>query len=145
MGASALNRLETITHRLTERDAILRGNERKFRAIAETLPIGIYWYERGVRRELYINPECSRIIGVSQEEATIDNWVRNLCPEIRESLRRDWLDFMNGKGEWQRFYCFEHSGKHFEVLSRAVRKPFGEGDGMAFLGFLLEVPDGERG
>jgi PAS domain S-box-containing protein len=64
---------------------LLRASEERFRALAESSPIGIFSTdEQG--NIVYANPACEEITGVSFEESKGEGWQHVLHPEDREAL-----------------------------------------------------------
>jgi PAS domain S-box-containing protein len=85
----------------------LAASEAKFRALAESLPVGVY-HSDAQTRNTYTNPRWQEISGLTFEQSLGDGWKDIVHPDDREAVFR----------EWRRTAA---AGREFEMTMRLVR------------------------
>jgi PAS domain S-box-containing protein len=122
-------------------DEALRASEARFRAMAETSPLGIFL--AGPDGDcLYVNPAGQAICGLSAEEAKGQGWAQSLHPEDRARIAARWQNAVADTSHYEiPIHRFLH--KDGQVRSVAVRAvPLVAEDGKrSFLGILEDVTD----
>jgi PAS domain S-box-containing protein len=87
------------------RQAGRRESDRRFAALADYAPIGIFMNDvHG--RATYLNSVCCNLLGMSQLAATGDGWARALHPEDRDRVREEWLRAVETRSHFQSIYRF---------------------------------------
>jgi PAS domain S-box-containing protein len=102
--------LLTQAHDITEERKIqnaLRENENKFRALAESSPVGIYLTDN-IGHCSYVNKRWRRMAGLTTEEAMGEGWVKGIHPEDRELIRNSWYRMVESEGTWGLEYRFQN-------------------------------------
>lgn len=100
------------TEVITERkcaELALRASEERFRALATTIPVGIYLTNAGGRC-LYVNPAWCEMAGLSMEQAVGEGWVKGVHPDDQERIGREWYKAMRSKGSWSMEYRLQAPG-----------------------------------
>jgi two-component system, cell cycle sensor histidine kinase and response regulator CckA len=86
--AAAMEAEEALNQQL-EVEAALRSSEARFRAMAESSPLGIYLTDPAGDC-FYTNPAYQRISGLSEQEALGSGWSRAIHPEDRTRVFQEW-------------------------------------------------------
>ena len=86
--AAAVEAEEALKQQLTI-EAALSSSEARFRAMAESSPLGIY-ITNPAGDCLYTNPAYQRISGLSEQQARGTGWSRAIHPDDRERVFREW-------------------------------------------------------
>jgi two-component system cell cycle sensor histidine kinase/response regulator CckA len=86
--AAAVEAEEALNQQL-EIEAALSSSEARFRAMAESSPLGIY-ITNPAGDCLYTNPAYQQISGLSEQQARGTGWSRAIHPEDRERVFQEW-------------------------------------------------------
>jgi PAS domain S-box-containing protein len=87
----------------------LRDAEQRFRAIVEHIPAVVYVDPLEWPSEtLYVSPELERMLGIDAEEwaSDVDSWEHAIHPEDRDTVVREYLEFLERRGQWIHEYRF---------------------------------------
>ena len=80
-------------------DRSLRDSERRFRALTEQLPVGVFMTDaQGEYR--YVNDRWCQLTGLTAEQAAGSGWISALHPEDRESMLHAWRQAVKGGSEF---------------------------------------------
>lgn len=108
---------------ITERvraTAELESSERKFRAIAETMP-QMVWSARADGAHDYYNSRWSEFLDIPQEAALGGGWIDALHPDDRERVAARWRQSLESGEPYETEYRLRHrSGDYRWVLARAL-------------------------
>ncbi|MBE0618094.1 MAG: PAS domain S-box protein, partial [Proteobacteria bacterium] len=110
-----------------EARASVAASEERFRALAETAPVGVYLTDRDGRCT-WVNRRWLEMAGMEFEEALGDGWIQGVHPEDRPQIRASWRQMVASEGRWGVTYRFlAPDGKVTEIygLARPLRDPSG--------------------
>jgi PAS domain S-box-containing protein len=126
---------------LMEARSALRLSERRFEALAETAPVGIFRTDRSGRC-IYVNKQWCQIAGMSRRQAMGDGWNAALHPEDRESITRKWNDAAIHREPFQGEYRFiGENGEPTWVLGQAAPETNGDTEIVGFVGTITDISD----
>ncbi len=132
-----------IVRDITERkaaDAALRRSEARFRALAESSPVGIF--ETNARGEwTYANRCWCGMAGQRPEEAAGEGWARAVHPEDRARVFREWSSAVAAVRNFaSEFRLLRPDGGETWVFANAVPAP-SEGDVLGYIGTVTDVTE----
>jgi PAS domain S-box-containing protein len=104
--ATAVEAEEALNQQLAI-EAALSTSEARFRAMAESSPLGIYITNRSGDC-LYTNPAYQRISGLSEQQARGTGWSRAIHPEDRDRVFREWYQAAERRIPFQSEHRFAH-------------------------------------
>ena len=104
---AALQAEEALNQQL-EVEAALRSSEARFRAMAESSPLGIYITDPAGDC-FYTNPAYQRISGLSEQQAQGTGWSKAIHPEDRERVFREWYQAAERRIPFQSEHRFAHA------------------------------------
>src|SRR5215218_8742773 len=105
--AAAVEAEEALNHQL-EVEAALRSSEARFRAMAESSPLGIYITDPSGDC-LYTNPAYQRISGLSEQQARGSGWSGAIHPEDRERVFQEWYEAAERRIPFLSEHRFSHA------------------------------------
>ncbi len=95
------------------------ANERKFRFLSETVPVGIFQADaKGV--STYSNQKMLEIYGISQERLAQGEWVKFIHPDDRDAMIASWFDSVKNKAPWQYQFRFVRNGEQRWFVGRGI-------------------------
>ncbi len=104
--AAAVEAEEALNQQLAI-EAALSSSEARFRAMAESSPLGIYITDASGDC-LYTNPAYQRISGLSEQQARGTGWSQAIHPEDRDRVFRDWYQAAERRIPFQSEHRFAH-------------------------------------
>jgi PAS domain S-box-containing protein len=132
--------VEDVTAARLAREA-LEESEKRFRTLAEFVPIGIYL--TGCDGECrFVNPRWCELTGLSAAEARGDGWVQALHPDDRARVQQEWTAAVRSGGEFRSEYRFRRpDGMVRWVVGGAA--PLHEAGGLivGYVGSVTDVTD----
>ncbi len=123
-----------ITDDVTEARALRRtvaelaASEAKFRALADSLPVGVYHSDASARNT-YTNARWREIAGLDDEQSLGDGWHDFVHPEDREALGVQWQQVARTGSEFEmalRLRRLDGTVRHVIGRARALHGPDGE-------------------
>jgi diguanylate cyclase (GGDEF)-like protein/PAS domain S-box-containing protein len=122
----------------------LQKSERRFRALTESAPVGIFETD-AEGRCVYINDRTCELAGVSAAEALGYGWQAALHPADRERVERAWERTVRTGEEFSLEYRFRRpSGEEVWVSGRAIPLRDAEGAVTGYLGSVADITDRKR-
>jgi PAS domain S-box-containing protein len=98
----------------------LEDSERRFRALAQNAPVGIFRCNLQARCT-FANQEWCELAGISAEEARGSGWSKAVHPDDRERCQKLWLQASIMGSEWEAEFRFLHKDNTVRwVYSRAA-------------------------
>jgi PAS domain S-box-containing protein len=136
-GAEIRRRLQqqTLTH------VQLEASERRFRALAEQAPVGIYETD-GTGQFTYVNHRWCAMTGWSAAMVLQKNWAQTLHPEDREAVLAGWQEHLRTGQRWSGDYRGvqpEGGGTWLRDSAEALRD--GAGQIVGYLGVLTDLTE----
>lgn len=115
----ALREVEERTSR-KRADEALRESERKYHALVELSPVGIFYTD--VEGDCtYINERWQEIAGLTLEEALGKGWVQSLHPDDRNRISAEWYQAVRERRPYKSEYRFlNRDGTTTWVLGQAI-------------------------
>ncbi|MBL8345553.1 MAG: PAS domain S-box protein [Rubrivivax sp.] len=134
---------DDVTEALAMRDAVeaLAANEAKFRALADSLPVGVY-HSDAQARNTYTNARWREIAGLDVEQSLGDGWRDTIHPEDRDAVFHHWRYVAGTGGEFEmavRLLRPDGTVRHVIGRARTLRGPDGEVTG--YVGTNEDVTD----
>jgi PAS domain S-box-containing protein len=86
-----------------------RASEARFRAMAESSPLGIYLTDPAGDC-LYTNPAYQRISGLTEQQALGTGWSRAIHPDDRERVFQEWYQAAEQRASFRSEHRFAHPG-----------------------------------
>jgi two-component system cell cycle sensor histidine kinase/response regulator CckA len=119
-------------------EAALRASEARFRAMAESSPLGIFITEPAGDC-VYTNPAYQRISGLTLEQAKGTGWSRAIHPEDRERVFREWYDAAQRRIPFRSEHRFLHAEGQV-VWTRVNAAEITEGERLAgYVGLVEDI------
>ena len=135
--------LTDITQRKLTEEA-LRSSEERYRSLAEVLPVGVF-RKNPQGQSIYHNPEWSKIVGMSDEDARGEGWARALHPDDRERIFNGWLAMVRDKGLFQAEYRFvKPDGTIVWVYGQAGPEYGTDGQLVGYVGSITDTTERKR-
>jgi two-component system cell cycle sensor histidine kinase/response regulator CckA len=137
--ASATEAEEALSQQL-EIEAALRASEARFRAMAESSPLGIY-ITNPDGDCVYTNPAYQRISGLSQEQALGTGWSHAIHPDDRERVFKEWYEAARRRIPFLSEHRFAHSdGK--VVWTRVNAAEISDGENLVgYVGLVEDITE----
>ena len=115
--------------------------ERRFRALAEESPVGVYETD-AEGRNVYLNRAGQAIVGLSQEEARGAGWYEAIHPGDRERVLREWSTAIEAGKVFSSEYRFQRATGQ-SILAKghasAIRDLGGRITG--FIGVVIDISE----
>jgi len=124
-------------------EAALRASELRFRALAESSPVGIFETDAngGVT---YVNETWCLLAGMHAREALGEGWLRALHPEDRARVLEVWRSALPAGAPLQAQFRFARSdGEEAFVICSAAPKR-GEGGVLGYVGTVTDITENRR-
>jgi PAS domain S-box-containing protein len=122
----------------------LRDAERTYRAIGDSIDYGI-WINDAHGRNVYCSDSFLKLLGITQEQCSNDDWTRLLHPDERERTIADWEECVAQGRHWAREHLYMGAdGEYHPILARGVPVRNDAGEIVAWAGFNLDIADLKR-
>jgi PAS domain S-box-containing protein len=119
-------------------DHDLRQQELRFRALADSVPVGIF-LTNADGRVMYVNGLWSSIIGLSFNQAVAHGWLSALHPDDRGRVQQAWHRFLTLPGPFEAEFRCVAGGVAKWVAARATIFTNEKGEPAGFLGTFSDV------
>jgi len=122
LAPAALRALREVEERVERKraDEALRESERKYHALAELSPVGIFRTD-AEGDCTYINERWQKITGLTLEEALGKGWVQSLHPDDRNRISEEWYQAVREHRPFKSEYRFlNRDGTTTWVLGQAI-------------------------
>jgi PAS domain S-box-containing protein len=130
--------LRDVTSERADRAALDRS-ERRFRALAQSAPIGIYETDAG-GSGVYLNPAMQRLLGLPPGEALGSGWMAGVHPADRERVGRAWTRAVSSGERFSAEYRLRRpDGTEVPVLGSAAPLHGGDGAVTGHIGVLVDL------
>jgi PAS domain S-box-containing protein len=117
---------------------------RQYRAIADSIPYGIWTCDAGGRLT-YVSEAFLDLVGMTFEAAANFGWVSKLIPGSAEETERAWHDCVARRGDWEREHRFVgRDGRHYDILSIARPVLDEAGELLSYVGLNLDITERKR-
>jgi PAS domain S-box-containing protein len=122
----------------------LQASERRFRALCQCSPIGIFLTDREGRCT-YTNPRCQEIYGFGAEEGLGHGWSRFIHPDDRDRVLEEWLRVAGRGGEFSMEYRATTPGDGVRwVHDRSAPLLSDQGEVIGHVGTVEDVTERRR-
>jgi PAS domain S-box-containing protein len=119
-------------------EAALRASEARFRAMAQSSPLGIFITEPAGDC-VYTNPAYQRISGLTLEQALGTGWSQAIHPDDRERVFREWYDAAQRRIPFRSEHRFLHAEGQV-VWSRVNAAEITDGERLAgYVGLVEDI------
>ncbi|MFZ5818592.1 MAG: PAS domain S-box protein [Chloroflexota bacterium] len=124
-----------------EAEIALRESEKRFQALAETSPVGIFRTDAS-GATTYVNPRWCEIAGLPAGQALGDGWLRAVHPDDREKLTSGWQEATQVKRVSTAEYRFlRPDGTLAWVLGQAVPETGLSGEITGYIGTITDITE----
>jgi two-component system cell cycle sensor histidine kinase/response regulator CckA len=121
-----------------ETEAALRASEARFRAMAQSSPLGIFITEPSGDC-VYTNPAYQRISGLTLEQALGTGWSQAIHPDDRERVFREWYDAAQRRIPFRSEHRFLHADGQI-VWTRVNAAEITDGERLAgYVGLVEDI------
>lgn len=132
---------EVLFRDLKRSEEALRRSEKKFRALTEHSPVGVYLTDEEGRCRL-VNDRWCAMTGRSTEEASGRDWFSFVHPEDVARVKKSWHDMVNKGYEFTLEYrCITWRGPVIWVAGHAVALQGGSGGVTEYLGTATDITE----
>jgi len=119
----------------------LEESEERFKALAETAPIGIFEVSPE-GHNTYCNPAWMRMTGLTAEESLGLGWTATIPPEERERVVKSWQSDRQPRGPWQKERRLLHrNGEMRWVQASAVPVYDSRGNLIRYVGSIVDLTE----
>ena len=123
---------------------VAQAAEKRLREILQRAPVGLFLSDRAAQY-VFVNEECTEIIGVSEEETLGRAWEDRLHPEDRERVLAEWQHSERTGSRFDSEYRFvTPEGRTTWVLGRAVDIRDASGALQGFVGSIIDINERRR-
>jgi PAS domain S-box-containing protein len=122
----------------------MRETERTYRAIGDSIDYGI-WINDALGRNVYCSDSFLKLLGLTQEQCSNDDWSNLLHPDEREKTLADWKECVRTGGVWKREHLYlGKDGEYHPMAARGVPVRNDAGEIVGWAGFNLDIADLKR-
>ncbi|MFH1323146.1 MAG: histidine kinase dimerization/phosphoacceptor domain -containing protein [Methanobacteriota archaeon] len=122
-------------------DEALRESERKYHALAELSPVGIFRTD-AEGDCTYINERWQMIAGITLEEALGKGWVQSLHPDDRNRISAKWQQAARERRQFRSEYRFRHpNGTTTWVLGQATIERTESKEIAGYIGTITDITE----
>lgn len=122
-------------------DEALRESERKYHALAELSPVGIFRTD-AEGDCTYINERWQEISGLTLEEALEKGWVQSLHPDDQNRISQEWKQATRELRPFRSEYRFRnHNGTTTWVLGQAIIERTNSEGGAGYIGTITDITE----
>jgi len=134
-----------VTHRdITEQkrqETALRESERRFRLLADALPIGV-WMSGLDRGRTYFNREWLRVAGRPVELELGDGWLERVHPDDLQAVNRTYSTAFEAREPYETEYRLRrHDGGYRWMLSQGTPRYDAAGEFHGFVGGCVDITE----
>ncbi|HAQ19906.1 MAG TPA: hypothetical protein DCR40_11835 [Prolixibacteraceae bacterium] len=120
-------------------DQSLIDSEQRYQTLAQVSPVGIFRTD-ATGSTTYVNPEWSRISGISAAEALGEGWLRAVYPADREKLAVNWkISSQEKKGSSAEYRFIRPDGTISWVLGQAVPEQNSLKETIGYIGTITDI------
>jgi diguanylate cyclase (GGDEF)-like protein/PAS domain S-box-containing protein len=124
---------------LSKMKTALKESEARFRALAETAPIGIFEVN-AEGMNTYSNPAWVQLSGLSAKESLGTGWLAALPAEKRRAVLKSWRQSHHRNAPWQKEHALIHrNGTRRWVQASAVPVRDAEGRLLRYVGTIVDL------
>ncbi len=117
----------------------LRQSENRFRSLASSAPVGIF-RSRMDGAWIYVNEQCSELIGLSRDACLGQGWKRQLRADYMGAAEASWLHMIDGCHSLSDEYAFiRENGNPVWVICQARPEKDAAGNVIGYIGTLTDV------
>ena len=122
-------------------EAALRAEERRYQALAEISPVGIFRAD-AQGQITYVNPRWCQIAGLSAKDALGEGWLSAVHPQDRERVAQGWYGATESSHSLTADYRFIHSDTTVtSVMGQAVPEKNDAGRMIGYVGTITDVTE----
>ena len=122
-------------------DEALMASERKYHALAELSPVGIF-HTDAEGDCTYINERWQEIAGLTLEEALGKGWVQSLHPNDRNRISAEWQQAAKERRPFRSEYRFRHpNGTTTWVLGQAIIERTESEEVAGYIGTITDITE----
>jgi two-component system, cell cycle sensor histidine kinase and response regulator CckA len=134
---------EVITER-KRREEALQESERRFRALAEHAPVGIF--QTNAQGDcVYVNSIWCALAGMTSEQAMGKGWAAAVHPEDRKRIFHEWKEADRARRELPQEYRYlTPLGAVNWVIGEAVALTADDGTVKGYIGSIVDITDRKR-
>lgn len=141
-GYGKITNVLAISRDITERkvaEMALEENEEKFRTLINEIPTGVYLTDADGQC-IYINPNWSKMSGLTLEQAKGDGWKNGIHPEDRELVFSNWTKMIESNGNWSLEYRMS-DGKNEYWVSGQAKELRNDGQFIGYIGVNTDITE----
>jgi PAS domain S-box-containing protein len=122
----------------------LRAEERRYQALAEISPVGIFRTD-AQGQTTYVNPRWCQITGLSAKDGLGEGWLRAVHPQDREQVAQGWREAVQSPHSSTADYRFLHpDGTVAWVMGQAVPERDNAGRVVGYVGTITDVTEKKK-
>lgn len=143
LAPAVLRALREVEERVERKraDEALRESERKYHALAELSPVGIFRTDSEADCS-YINERWQEISGLTLEEALGKGWVQSLHPDDRNRISQEWQQAARESRPFRSEYRFRHpNGTTTWVLGQAIIERTNSEGVAGYIGTITDITE----
>ncbi len=134
-----------VTHRdITEQkrqETALRESERRFRLLADALPVGV-WMSGLDRGRTYFNREWLRVAGRPVEQELGDGWLERVHPDDLQAVDRKYCTAFEAREPYETEYRLRrHDGAYRWMLAQGTPRYDAAGEFHGFVGGCVDITE----
>ncbi|WP_341731700.1 PAS domain S-box protein [Microcoleus sp. EPA2] len=125
-------------------EAHLRESEKRFAALAQSAPVGIFRTDTSGNC-LFVNDRWCEIAGLTSDEALGKGWIQGLYPEDRDRISAEWYQSAQEHRPFKLEYRFGRSDGTFSwVFGQASAERDEDGQIVGYIGTITDISDRKR-